>query len=97
MDHELTFKKFHTVIEFNESASFKPHLDINTELKIKAKHDFEKDFFNSINNLKFQKTRENVRKPWDIILVTNDMKRSRLVVEPNYHTKQNGFEKSYWQ
>ena len=51
------------VIEFNESTSFKSHLDINTELKIKAKHDFEKDFFNSINNLKFQKTRENVRKP----------------------------------
>ena len=29
---------------------------------------------------------ENIRKHWDIKLVTTDKKRSKLVSEPNYHT-----------
>ena len=29
---------------------------------------------------------ENIRKHWDIKLVTTDKKRSKLISEPNYHT-----------
>ena len=39
-----------------------------------------------MNNAVFRKTMENVRKHRDIILVTTDKKRSKLVSEPNYHT-----------
>ena len=59
---------------------------MNTELRKKAKNDFEKEFFKLMNNSVFRKTMENVRKHRDIKLVTTDEKRNKLVSEPNYHT-----------
>ena len=58
---------------------------MNTELREKAKKDFEKDFFKLMNNAVFGKT--NVRKHRDVKLVTTDKRRNQLVSEPNYHTK----------
>ena len=39
-----------------------------------------------MNNAVFGKTMENVRKHRDIKLVNTDVKRNKLVSEPNYHT-----------
>ena len=58
---------------------------MNTDLK-KAKFDFEKDFFNLMNNAIFGKTIENERKHRDIKLVTTKRRKKYLVSEPNYHT-----------
>ena len=58
---------------------------MNTELRKKAKNNFEKDFFKLINNAAFGETMENVRKHRDIKLVTTDKRRNQLVSEPNYH------------
>ena len=86
LNHGLKLKKIYRIIEFNQEAWLKPHIETNTELRKLAKNDFEKDLFKLMNNSVFGKTMENIRKHRDIKLVTTDKKRSKLVSEPNYHT-----------
>ena len=74
------------MIKFNQCAWLKPYIDINTDLRKKAKNYYEKDFFKSMNNVAFRKTLENMRRHRDIKLVTTEKRRNYLVSEPNYHT-----------
>ena len=73
------------MIKFNENAWLKPYIDINTDLRKKAKNDFE-DFFKLMNNAVFGKTMEDVKKHKYIKLFTRERRRNYLVSEPNYHT-----------
>ena len=59
---------------------------MNSELRKQARSDFEKDFFNLMNNSVFGKTMENVRNHGDIKLVKTNKRRSYLVSKPNYQT-----------
>ena len=79
-------KKVHRVIEFNQNARVNLYIDVNTDLRKKAKSDFEKDFFDLMNNAAFGKITENMRKHRDIKLVTTERGRTYLASEPNYHT-----------
>ena len=86
LNHGLVLKKVHKLIKFIQNAWIKPYIDMNTDLRKKAKNDFEKNVFKLMNNAVFGKTIENVRKQRDFKLVTTERRRTYLVPEPNYHT-----------
>ena len=86
LNHGLVLKKVHGVIEFNQRAWLKEYIEMNTEIRKNSRNEFKKDFFKLMNNAVFGKIIENVRKHRDIKLVNTDIKRNKLVSEPNYHT-----------
>ena len=45
LNHNLVLKKVHRVIKINQNAWLKPYIDMNIDLKTKAKNDFEKYCF----------------------------------------------------
>ena len=64
LNHGLVLIKVHKVIKFNQNASLKPYIDLITDLRKKAKNDFDKDFFKLMNNPVFGKVIKNLRKLW---------------------------------
>jgi len=84
LDIGLKLTKIHRGISFNEKAWMKPYLDLNTKLRTESTNDFEKDFFNLMNNSVFGKTVENIRSRVDIRLRTSEKTAEKLVSMPGY-------------
>ena len=61
-----------------------PYIRKNTELRMRASNNFEKDFFKLMNNSVFGKTIENIRKRQNIQLIEDRKKALRLSSRPNF-------------
>ena len=80
----MKLKKIHRGIKFVESECLKPYIEKNTNLRIKAKNNFEKDFYKLMNNSLFGKTMENIKNRVDVKLVNTKEKLRKLVAKPNF-------------
>ena len=67
LNHGLVLEKVHRVIKFNQNIWQKAYIDMNTELRKKAKNDFEKYFFKLMNKVVLEK----LWKMWEHIEILN--------------------------
>ena len=79
----MKLKRIHRGIRFVESEWMKPYIDMNTELRAKAKNNFEKDHYKLMNNSVFGKTMENIRNRVNVKLVNSKEKARKLIAKPN--------------
>ena len=84
----MELKKIHRGIKFIECDFLKPYIDMNTNLRTKAKNDFEKDFFKLMINSVFGKTMENIRNRVNIKLVDTGEQFKKLAAKPNYKSRK---------
>ena len=70
--------------KFNQKALLKPNIDMDTELRKKAKTDFEKDFLKLMNNSVFGKIMRSLRKHRGVKVITTEERRNYLVSKRHY-------------
>ena len=84
----MKLKKIHRGIKFIQSDWMKPYIEKNTNLRTKAKNNFEKDFYKLMNNSVFGKTMENIRNRVDVKLVNTEEKLKKLIAKPNFRSRK---------
>ena len=82
----MKLTKIHRVLKFKQSDWMKKYIDFNTEKRMNAANDFEKDFFKLMINSVYGKTMENLRKRINVRLVNNEKGFLKYTSRPTYIT-----------
>ena len=91
--HGMRVDKFRDIISFKQSKWLDKCIHYNTQKRNQAVNDFEKDFYNILNNAFFGKTMENVRNRLKIKFVKKDDYRE--ILKQQSKLTFNGIHKSY--
>ncbi|POG70451.1 hypothetical protein GLOIN_2v1775922 [Rhizophagus irregularis DAOM 181602=DAOM 197198] len=87
ISQSLVIKKVYEAIKFEQAPWMKPYIEFNTAKHAKTKNDFEKDFYELMNNSVFGKTMENLRKRVRVSVVqpqTHPKKYKKLTSDPAF-------------
>ena len=87
LNEGLKLEKIHKVLEFDQLDWMKKYIDFNTELRKRAKNEFEKGFFKQMNNAPFGKSMENIRNRVDMKLCSDEKKVEKLIAKPNFESR----------
>ena len=91
--HGMIIDKVHNIISFKQSKWLEKYINFSTQKRNKAKNDFEKDFYQLLNNAFYGKTMENVRNRLKIKFIKkNDY---REIIKQQSKLTFNGIHKSY--
>jgi len=80
----MKLKSIRRGIRFTEKPWLESNIMKTTDLRTKAKNNFEKDFFKLMNNSVFGKTMQNIRNRVDVRLVNNRKAAEKLAAKPNF-------------
>ncbi|XP_054256909.1 uncharacterized protein LOC128981938 [Macrosteles quadrilineatus] len=84
----MKLKNIHRVLEFSQKPWMKPYIDLNTNMRTKAKNKFEIDFYKLMNNAVFGKTMENLRNRVDVRLVTDERQADKFIAKPTFKSRK---------
>ena len=90
----MKLTKIHRVLKFKQSDWMKKYIDFNTEKRMNAANDFEKDLFKLMINSVYRKTMRNLRERINVRLVNNTKDFSKYTSKPT-HITHKFFGKDY--
>ena len=85
--------KVHKILEFKQSPWMKPYIDFNTEKRIEAANEADKNLFKLLNNAVYGKTMENMRKRMKIRITKTPKDFLKYASRPTY-ISHNIFDKN---
>lgn len=78
LNHGFILKKVHTIVSFEKEAWLKPYIDFNTQMRVRATTEIEKNLFKLLRNSIYGNCCENVRHRRDTVLCTSAKIAQRL-------------------
>ena len=91
--HGMVVEKIHEIISFKQSEWLDNHTNFNTQKRIMAENDFEKDFYKLLNNAFYGKTMGNVRNRLKLEFFKKDDIKN--IIQQQSKLTFNGIHKSY--
>ena len=83
---EMKLTKIHKMLKFKQSDWMKKYVNFNTEKRMNAANDFQKDFFKLMINSVYGKAMENLRKRMNVRLVNNEKDFLKYTSRPTHIT-----------